>query len=73
MRNGLRILLLLAVLTVVIGIGDLSAGKPGLICGTPDDPIPCSTFDTEQCSYTYHRASNCCVPSSGFPCLGICC
>ena len=69
----LRLLLLLVSVMVLAGIGDLSAAKPGLICGTPDDPIPCSTFNTGQCTYTYHHASNCCVPSQGPPCLGICC
>jgi hypothetical protein len=74
MRNRLRILLLVVLLLALAGIGDLSASKPpgGLICGTPDDPIPCSTYDTSQCTYTYDHASNCCK-AGGFPCLNRCC
>jgi hypothetical protein len=71
-KNRLRILLLLTLALVLTAAGDLSAARPGLICGTPDDPIPCSTFNGGGCIYTYDRDSNCCLPSSP-PCLGICC
>jgi hypothetical protein len=71
MKKAMRILLLLAVLMTMVTVGDLSAKKPGLICGTPDDPIPCSTFDNGTCIYTYNQAANCCYAHSG--CLGYCC
>jgi hypothetical protein len=72
MRN--RILFLLALVLVLTTAGDSSASKPGLICGTPDDPIPCSSFNTAQCTYSLDRAANCCDPSSpSSTCPGICC
>ena len=67
----LLLLLLLVVLVALAGIGDLSAAKPGLICGTPDDPIPCSTYNNGQCSHSYNRDTNCCVASG--PCVNRCC
>jgi len=72
MRNGLRILLLLALLMTIVAVGDVSATKPGLICnGDPHDTIPCSTFNNGTCIYTYNAAANCCYAHSG--CLGHCC
>jgi hypothetical protein len=74
MKNHWRILFLLALALVLTATGNVSASKPGLICGTPDDPIPCSTFNTSTCTYTLDRAANCCDPSIPSPsCLGICC
>ena len=73
MKNGLRILFLLGLLMVLTGVGQSSA-ESGLICGWPDDPIPCSTFNTSSCTYTLNEAANCCIPSSPSPrCHGICC
>ena len=67
-----RILFLLALALVMVVAGDSSAAKPGLICGTPDDPIPCSTFNGGRCTYHYDAATNCCKAfTSG--CLQQCC
>ncbi|MFL6234833.1 MAG: hypothetical protein ACJ76N_16990 [Thermoanaerobaculia bacterium] len=73
MTQRIRLLLLLAAVTLILAL----AGAPsvsaahGLICGGPDDPIPCSTFNTASCVYSYDRAANCCYAQSG--CLGHCC
>jgi len=78
MSHRLRTLLLLVLtltLTLVGVAGVTAAPKPkGLICGTPDDPIPCSTFDNPSagCYYTYQASSNCCVAAL-FGCLNHCC
>ena len=76
MSHRLRMLLLL-VLTLaltLVGAAGVSAKPKGLICGTPDDPIPCSTFDNPSggCYYTYQASSNCCV-ASHFGCVNYCC
>ena len=75
MNRRIRLLLLLIVVTVTLalaGTPSVSAGHhDGLICGTPNDPIPCSTFDNGNCIYSYDAASNCCVAHVG--CLGVCC
>ena len=64
MRNGLRILLLLALLMTIVAVGDVSATKPGLICnGDPHDTIPCSTFNNGTCIYTYNAAA---LDAAGF-------
>lgn len=76
MRNRLRILLLLGLAPVLMVVGNLSANpKPkGLVCGTPDDPIPCSSFNNGTCSYVLDSAANCCDPTTpSFQCPGICC
>ena len=72
-RSRLLLLLLAVTLTLVLAeTPGVSAGHhDGLICGTPNDPIPCSTFDNGGCIYSYNAASNCCVAHLG--CIGYCC
>jgi len=73
-KNHLRILFLLALTLVLMAAGNVSAKPKGLICGTPNDPIPCSNFNTSGCTYFLNQAANCCYPSSPSPsCPGICC
>ena len=71
MKKAMRILLLLVLLMTLAAVGDLYATKPGLNCGDPHNPIPCSTFDNGSCIYTYNQAANCCYAHSG--CVGYCC
>jgi hypothetical protein len=70
-RFRLFIFLIAVVSTLTLAGTPSASATDGLICGVPEDPIPCSTFNTARCVYSYNPATNCCVAQR--LCVQYCC